>query len=478
METSTLVALSCSLLLAGAARAQPPPPPGKTRLARLELIQLAATRNLDLLSKRLEARRLEVLEEAAWQAYDPSLLVNAGFRKAAAGLARQVDYSAGVLWRAPFGTAVSASVLMDQSLNPAPEAEVNAGFLSLAVTQPLLKGGWREGAALPLSEATLQKDIQREFFKNELNTFLVDVETGYWDLAMAEADLAIKTRSRDRAKQQAEDTAENIRRGILAPAEIYVVEDNVVFFELELLRADLALRLARRKLAELVRLDPDAPLEAEDPLRKPELQLPQRQAALDEGLRSNPKVLEQRLRRQLSSTRLAFASNQALPTLDLTAGLVLHGGDDSYFQAWSTLAGASRTDARVGLLFAVPLDRAPVRASVENARIDSERQGLELQSRELKVSYEIDNALTELDSSFKLLSLSGKQVELAELKLAAETDKYKNGISTLTDVVRFQRDLDNALIGFQRNIRSIHVSRAKLLASQGILYQSVGVELR
>jgi outer membrane protein TolC len=466
-----LVALLALLCFAADAQAQLALP--KAKVSRLEVIQLGVARNLDLLGKRLEARRLEALEQAAWQTYSPSVFVGsdlATYAPAAGPLQRDrlVDATAGVAWKAPTGTTLSASVLMNQSLSGGPAQD---GLVSLALTQPLLKNGWQSGAALPLSEAALQASIQRETFKNDLNAFIVDLETSYWDLALADADRGIKTRSRDRARQQYDDTAENIRRGILAPVEIYVVEDNVVFFEQELLRAEQNLRLARRHLAEVLRLAPDAPLEAEEQLVRPAFSVPERGAAIDQGLRSNPRVLEQRFRQELSQTRLAYANNQALPALDLSGSVAVAGQSD--------LAIAPLTpNARVGLLLTVPLGRSAVRAAVENARLDAEKQRLELESRALKVSFEIDNGLSDLDSNLKLLSFAQKQVELAELKLAAETDKYKNGISTLADVVRFQRDLDNALIAFQRNIRAIHVAKAKLLASEGTLFQTVGVELR
>ena len=469
------------LALATVANAQAPLTLPKAKISRLELIRLGVARNLDLLGKRLEARRFEALEQAAWQTYSPSVFIGtdvATYAPAGGPLQRDrlVDGAAGVMWKAPTGTSLAASVLMTRSLGGGPAQD---GLVSLSLTQPLLKNGWQTGAALPLSETALQAAIQRETFKNDLNNFIVDLETSYWDLAMAEADRSIKTRSKDRAKQQYEDTAENIRRGILAPVEIYVVEDNVVFFEQELLRAEQNLRLARRHVAEVLLLEPDAPLEAEDPLTRPAFNLPDRQAALDEALRSSPRVLEQRFRHELAATRLAFANNQALPALDLT-GSVAVAGQSSEANP-SPFAGAFEPltpDARVGLLLTVPLSRAPIRASVENARLETEKQRLELDSRGVKVRFEIDNALSDLDSNLKLLAFAQKQVELAELKLAAETDKYKNGISTLADVVRFQRDLDNALIAFQRNIRAIHVARAKLLASEGTLFQTVGVELR
>ena len=134
--------------------------------------------------------------------------------------------------------------------------------------------------------------------------------------------------------------------------------------------------------------------------------------------------------------------------------------------------------ASVGVRLTVPLDRGAISATVESARIDNERQQIELQNLQAKVRFELENALTELELNLRLLSLATKRIELAELKLGAQNDKYKNGISTLADVVRFQRELDDALIASQRVIRAVHVGHTRLLQAQGTLAQTVGVGLK
>jgi outer membrane protein len=305
--------------------------------------------------------------------------------------------------------------------------------------------------------------IQKEIYRGEINTLIANIESAYWDLALAESDLQIKTRSRDRAKQQFEDTAENIRRGIIADVEIYIVEENVVIFEQELLRTDQTLATARRRLAELLALEPDELLDAEDELVKPTLTAPSRQATVKLGLEQSPAILAQLRRSELASARYGYASNQALPALNLNAGVAVFR--------------YAIPEATVGLSLSVPLDRGAISSAVESSRIDNEKQEVELRNQQSKVQFEIENALAELELNLRLLSFATKRVELAELKLGAQNDKYKNGISTLADVVRFQRDLDDALIASQRLIRAVHVGQSKLLSSQGTLAKTVGVGL-
>lgn len=456
------------------AAAQPAP----RKISRAEVLRTGLDRNLDLLSKRLERKKLEVGQRAAGKPYSPSLLADLGYRdsslpRPAVGQSRHLDYSVGAAWKTPVGTQLSAEVFAEQNLyRRSGEPSSNAG-VGLGLTQPLLKDGWLDGASLPLTEARLNTLIQRESYRVDLNRLLFDLETAYWDVALAQSDVELKTRSLERARAQYEDTRENIRRGILADAEIYVVEENVVIFDQELVRARQQLVLARRRLAELMVLEADAPLEAQDTLVAGPAEGVDRARAVDVGVRGNPRVQAQRLRWELAQARVRFQVNQTLPSLGLNAGLVIRGTEGNYGSGWSPLFTAPEPDARVGLSFAVPLDRGAIVSELESATVEAERQQALVLKEENAVRFEVENAITELSTSQGLLELAQKQVELADLKLKAQDAKYKSGLSTLADVVRFQRDVDNATAAFQRTLRSVKVGLARLKNAQGTLLDTV-----
>ncbi len=447
-------------------------------MALPQAVQLGVAQNLDLLSERLRLQRQEKLQRGAWVSYTPTVVLDAELVRLRTpvnpGGGRTVHlHSAGIVWRTPVGTTVSAEGVMTQGLPS--DTAVRQGGVVLGVSQPLLRDGWLTGAALPLREADVLTSLQQELFRQSLNALIVEIETAYWDLALAEADVVIKTRSRARAREQYEDTKENIRRGILAEADIHVVEENVVFFDLELASANENLRRARRRMTELLQLPADAQVVPTQPLEGPELTVPELAQVQSVGMALNPRIGAQRHQRELADLRARWAQNQALPNLDLNASLSLLGQDPRYTTAWQATLQDPTPEARVGLSFALPLDRTGVGALTEGARLELQRAQTGLASTERQVAFEILNGVSELETNLELLTLTGKQVELAELKLQAETDKYQSGLSTLVDVVRFQRDLDNALIRLQRVARQVRVVRVRLLAAQGDLHQRMGV---
>lgn len=454
-------------LLSSAGGAQP--------LSLEETVRRGVERNLSLMSERSALGREAANQRGAWTAFSPTLELRAGVARERPFPGTPIlpltafAYSAGVSWRSPVGTVVTADATMAHPLH-AP-GEPLLGGVTLGVAQPLLKDAWLTGAALPLREAELQSAIQRELFREAINTTILETETAYWDLAVAAAEVEIKTRSRGRAQRQFEDTSENIRRGILAGVEIYVPHENVVFFEQELLVAQQNLVFARRRLAELLALDPGVELSPSQELPRPEAVLPTVEEVLQMGLSKNPRLVAQRGRQTLAEVRAGFANNQALPRLDLAASLSVQSLASSWTGIWAQLPEDPTPRAQTGLVFALPLDRGAIDATVRAATLEAQRQAELLAREEQRVRFELSDQLTFLQTQLSVLSLAEKQLELADLKLQAENEKYKSGLSPLVDVIRFQRDLDLASIQLRRVLRAVHVGRARLLATQGTLHE-------
>ena len=67
---------------------------------------------------------------------------------------------------------------------------------------------------------------------------------------------------------------------------------------------------------------------------------------------------------------------------------------------------------------------------------------------------------------------------LAQSKLEVERDKYKSGLSTLADVVRFQRELDAATTGMARARVDALTARAELYAARGDLHEHAKVAVK
>ncbi|MEC9400836.1 MAG: TolC family protein, partial [Myxococcota bacterium] len=142
------------------------------------------------------------------------------------------------------------------------------------------------------------------------------------------------------------------------------------------------------------------------------------------------------------------------------------------------VATAQNPDYRVGLRFEVPIDRDPQRARVERAEISVTRAETALAQSENEVTYDLRELVVQLEKRQQILEASGRLVELAELKLSTEQEKYRSGLSTLAYVVQFQREFDSARIARQRAAFDVIVLRARIANTMGVLYREAGLEVR
>lgn len=452
-----------------------------------EALRLAATENYQILIAQQQREEARQGTRSARLPYRPVLVLSTsgqdgtlivGAQTGSTPLNRRsVSYSGAVQWSTPLGTALELSAGASDQLAGAFGPPYSTS-MALSMVQPLLRGGWESGAFTPALQADVDAEIQTQVLRGSVNDLLVQVESAYWELAYAQEDLKIKTRSLERAQKQFDDTQENIRRGLLAEPTIYVIEENLVFFKAQLNSAGESLTLARSALARLLQLPVGTPLVASDALDRDLEALPPLEEASARALSENPSWHIDRLEAQRARLSLAFEANRAMPSLDLSASFALNGLADSRGDSWAQVASAEQPEVRLGLVFEVPLGEDARLARERSARAARQRRLLDLKDTETALRYQVRDLLTSLQAQEERLVLRQRQVELARLKLEAEEERYRSGISDLDAVARFQRDLDTALINERRARVSLLVSRSRLLRAQGTLHRAYGIEVQ
>ena len=442
---------------------------------------LSLQHNLSLLLSRASRAQGELIDDQARAPYVPSIAVDLGYSDQVSLVAadernRSLSYGAQTTWTLPQGTGLFARLEALEFLSGASFVPTPTNTLQVGLSQPFLQGLGQGVDQLDAARAQARR--QKAIFLNELNGFLLEVEQAYWSLSLAQNDVAIRIRSIERAQKQYDEMTENIRRGLVAEGEIFIVEENLVFFSQQLIRSRETLELAQAELARLIRVDPTAELIATDDLSTQSFAPPPSyEDSLKVGLDQNPNVLSAR---ELTAQRRELyqvAQNQYKPQLDLSAAATLSGIDPSRLVAWQQVFTARQPGWRVGLDFSVPLDRSPDRARREAAELSLSQAALAEEDARDDVRYGLKQALTRWQRRLEVLQLAENRMKLAMDKLDVEQEKYKSGLSTLANVVLFQRDLDSARQGLQTARYDVLLAAARHHQLQGTLAQSAGVEL-
>ncbi len=476
-----IVFIVCSALFLGpcALHAEEAP---RLQMSLQQARATAIEHNLSLLLARTTQATGELADDRAMDTFVPVLLIDGQWSDDVSLVVdgerdRSLRYGAQVNWSRPQGTSMFARLNAVEFFSGQSFLPVPSNSLQLGISQSLLQGFGEDANLLGVADAEVA--LQRMVFVGEVNEFLLEVEQTYWALVFAQNDVKIKQRSYERARSQFDDTSENIKRGLLAPGEIFIVEENLVFFEQQLIGSKESLALAQNRLAQLTRRAPRTIIEATDDLAQRSFDPPpDYEQALGVALEKNPGVQAAKLRSTQREEQLAFEQNRFKPTLDLSAAATLNGIDPSRSQAWQQVFTARNPGWQVGVDFSIPLDRAPDRAEVEAAEIQKKRAEIAEEAARDQVRYGLQEALTRWTRRLEILALAEKRMDLALEKLKNEQDKYKSGLSTLANVVLFQRDLDSARLNVQSARQDVVLAAARVYQLQGTLVERAGVEVK
>ncbi|MFO0758879.1 MAG: TolC family protein [Byssovorax sp.] len=433
-------------------------------------LRLAAERNIAVLVASLERDRLGAVAEAARRPYLPELAVESAGRNTGGERNAAIEATAKLTYLSPYGQSLTATGSTSAGLAGNPE---NQSALSIELSQALLRGGYQPGGAADLRQADLDVKIAREQLRARLNDLLSSVDRAYWNLVFAREDVEVKRRSRDRARAQYDETRENIKRGLLAPGEIYVVEENVVNFDDGVSRAEENLALAESALRRLLVLPPGTAIEATSPIAADDASEPALAESLEAAAAHNPVVLAARLTAERAKVGISLDERRAMPQLDAFGSLSVAAGRDQLAQPLP-----SDPTVRTGLRLSIPLTRGPDAARVRRARAEYAQRSLAIQDAEADAGAAVSDALTRLRARRDRLDMASRLVDLAQKKLDVQRDKYKSGLATLPDVVRFQRDLDTALSNELRARVDVLTARTDLYAARGDLHERLKVSVR
>jgi len=432
-------------------------------LALDECIRIGVSQNLQILSDQLAPQEKKLDIDAAKKIFIPTARASLiGSKESRTGL----DYSYSLEKRTANGTTFGVD-LAGQAFSTTDKD--NSRFVSFSLNRPLLQNFGKQITGLDIDIKSIEYEISLELFKLELNQFIQEISGLYFELCFARENLRIQEQALERAKKQFEDTKKDIDNGVLPEQEIFLVEENVVNFEI---KKESALRDIAYYELSLKRL-----MSIDDPAAISFIASDSFQACLTEPIiledsqelifANNPEYKIKTLALQKARLDADYYRDQLLPVLDLQANYAISRRDSSI----------NRDEYSVGLIYEVPLSRKSDRATLEKSKIAMKRNELSISDVKFNLTYDLRKLLLDIAYQRKVLVAKGRTTRLANKKLENESEKYKNGISTLADVVRFQRELEDTTIEELRTLVLLNKFRIQKLLIEGILYQASGIEI-
>jgi len=451
-------------------------------------ILMTLENNHSLSVERLKPSIMQGFEEQERALFDPIIGVNASTSKdrmvedAAGNGSNSTDKTgaevnvSGVI---PTGTDVELSLSTNKT-GTEPSADLYTAHAGISVTQAILRGAGMKVNLARLRQARLDTFTSQYEFRGFSESLIAEVESTYWEYALAQGGIEIFIESLNLAEQQMKETEERIKIGVLAEIERAAAEAEVALRKEDLINARSELAKVRLRLLRL--LNPVSP----DPwalkillLDKPEvpdITLDEIDAHIAVGLRMRSDLNQARLELERGDLEIVKTKNGLLPKMDFFIALGKSGYAQSFSRALRDVDGDSY-DIRAGISLEYPFFNRGAKARHKQALLGLQKAEDAVKNLSQIVQMDIRSAYIEASRSKEQVYATAATRKLQEEKMRAETEKFRVGKSTSLLVAQTQRDLVESRISEIQAIVGYLKSLIELYRLEGSLLERRGIEL-
>ncbi len=456
-----------------------------------QAILLAIENNKALIVQRMTPEISRTLVDEEQAIFDPLLSGQASQRRSIADRPSRaqsgvdesviVDSRAGTLALDklfPSGTAVALDATTSSNDSSLYEDTFVANRLGVTVTQALLRGQSVRANLARVNQARIDTEISEYELRGFTEVLVEQVESSFWDYAMAQRQIAIYTDSLRLAEQQMAEAQERINIGTLAETELAAAQAELALRRENLITARTS--LARERLNLLRLLNPsetinwDTDILLEYRIELPETPLDPVEQHVQVALKMRPDLNQARLLIRRDELEVVRTRNGLLPRLDafITFGKTGYAG--TFIDATRDLDGPSY-DVEGGLLVELPLGNRAARARHTRAVISKQQSIKALENLIQLAQVDVRSAHVVVTSLREQIAATAATRKFQEEKLRVETEKFRVGKSTSLLVAQAQRDLVVSQIAEVRAIANYFKALVALYRLEGSLLPRRGL---
>ncbi len=390
-------------------------------------------------------------------------------------------------------------------------ASINPSYnptLTLSLSQPLLQNFGLDFATISVRIAEIQQESAQFTYEQNLNDFVLQVGSDYWNVVRAEENLDVAREAYKLAADVVRQNEISVRVGTLAPLDLQEAQSTEASNAAGVYQAENALAVARATLRQDLMLNPshvflpqqiepsDQPSGAGD-IRSDEEQ------SLEYAMEYRPELASMRQLIRSLLLQVKFAENQTLPQLNIGGqiGLTSTAGEAkcSEILASSTVpsnctiptvpptagiklpfaagyAGALNNMWSFGfysyavvLSFSRPLTNDAATSALAQAKIQYEQQRLQYRALISQIVVDVESQLSTINGDIKTAQADKIASDYARESLRAEEERFRVGMATTHDLLQFQEELVAALGNEVNADVNLEIAKLAVRHSQGML---------
>jgi outer membrane protein TolC len=349
--------------------------------------------------------------------------------------------------------------------------------VSATITQPLLRDRGRFIYEANERRARLSRDATVLARRQVAIETVQTVVSAYWDLVLAERQVAITRASLDLAKERLRITQIGADGGKVPRSEIPAVQQIIATREEDVLNGELA--VIDRSIA--LRRATGMPIGKGELGLRVGMELAPREAAFELGelseraFAASPELAQ--LAKQDAVTRIDIevTENGLLPRLDAALTLGTAGGGETSSEAWSNLVKLEGYAVSGSLTFEHSIGQETVRGLAREQRAN--RKKLEVTAFDLRalIAQTMSRAVAQLEVARRRVALSQRAIDLANENIKIESDRFNLGKATNFDVLNRQEELRQAELRKAQAMIDWHKAEAVVQALTGDILPVYGI---
>jgi len=299
---------------------------------------------------------------------------------------------------------------------------------------------------------------QAEFGSKEARQRIrVETVSRFYGLFLAIQKRAVASEAVAAAEANAASMRARFEQGLLVESDLLAAEVQLASFRQQLIEAEGEGEIARAALATLIQRPLSEPLSVEGTIPEGEFPEVSVDAAIGRALAERGELKTAQSATENAALQLKTARGSLLPRVDTFA---------SWGQSGSKLTGGD-PDTAIGVIVGIDLFDAdkPARISASRAGLAAARAA-EISTRD-RVSMEVVTAWHRARGARERIGVAARSAESATTAARIVSERYNNGLTTITEQLRAQTALVSARLALLAARFDYVVGYAELLRSTG-----------
>ncbi|MCE5250016.1 TolC family protein, partial [bacterium] len=328
--------------------------------------------------------------------------------------------------------------------------------------------------------AQLQGESTKYDIENNAVTLISNVLNAYWGLVNARESLYALELSRSQADSLLAYNRKGLELGVLTESDVLEARSALLSREQEILDQRNRIREIEDDLKRILNLtagdNGTMRIIPTDKLDIPTIELDDRQA-IDDARKYRPDYLIALTTIKQNELQRDVAKNSSLPDLKLNASYQINSSGTTVSKDLSDLSDAQKYGWDIGLTLSYPFKNRNTKAALEKRQIDLRRSQLRLDELENQMLTEIRTSIRNVQMNREKLDVAALTVEVNEMKLKKEEERFRNQLSTSYLVLQYQKELATTRYQYQKALMDYTISILEYQRSKGTLLSDHNVNI-